>query len=813
MPLTSRRTRASSRQAPRLWAMPVALCMLGGLALPQLAPAQSLSRLVEVVDASTAERHVNVLVQFRCGARYVTHGPTDLSATVSVRLRLGPDCGSATSVPSERPPISGDSRLLRSARLEEVMPGEVAVTLEWSKTLNFVLAPTTDGRGFRLRLLDAQQGKRAAMIVDDRAEPLSGFALNLASSTTPIPRESLDQAAAYLKLPTYVSTIELEGNTWYRMRAGPIARLKDAERVLLAAQQRYPRAWIGINDEAASAASEPVEVSPAVAATVPLDPALPEAERKALLEDARAATSRKDHSRAIEMLTKLTRQPEYPGRARAQELLGLARERAGQLAHAKAEYGEYLRRYPDGDAAHRLRSRLRLLASAGRRGRGGTLGGGDGDDEGTWRLSGGASQMYRWERASLDAPQVKVDRQSQNALYTDGDLVARRRGERFDFISRINAGYAKDLMTDGPGDQTRVSSAFVEINDRALGLAGRLGRQSCNSGGLLGTFDGLYTSWQIRPKLAISTALGFPVESTRDSPQTDRRFLGLAADFGPFDDKWDIGVFAVEQQYSGETDRRAIGVEARYFVPGRTVVGLLDYDVNYQALNSVVLMGNLALPERWTASFNLDHRHAPVLTTRNALIGQPVATLDELLGLFSSAEIERLAADRTPLSDILSLSLSRPLSERFQMTLDVFATRIAATPTSGGVAATPELPLETTWQAQLIGASLWRSSDLFVASARFQDGEVQQIASLGLATRLPLGQAWRIGPRLRLDRRESTIDAAVETLYVPSLRIDYQRGATWFEFEGGAEFGKRDIPAESESSTRYFFSLGYRISF
>jgi hypothetical protein len=787
---------------------------LAGFAVLSAAQSQGLAPLVDVVEANdTADRNVDVLVQFRCGARYVTHGPTDRGASVSVRLRLAPDCGVGSSVPSERPPIGGSSGLLRSARLEDVVPGEVAVTLEWSKSLNYVLAPTTDGRGFRLRLLEAGAARRGRMTVSDDAEPLSGYALNLESSTTPIPKASLEAASAFLKLPTYVSTIELEGNTWYRLRAGPIARQKDAESTLLAAQQRYPRAWIGINDETAATAGDSVDVAPAVAPTVPVDPALPEAERKALLDKARAAMAKRDYPRTIELLTKLTRQPEYPGRARVQELLGLARERAGQLAHAKAEYGEYLRRYPDGDAAPRLRQRLRLLSSAGRRGRSGTLGGDGTDDQGAWRVAGGASQMYRWERAQLDAPQVQVDRQSQNALYTDGDFIARRRGERFDFVSRVNAGYAKDLMTDGPGDQTRVSSAFVELNDRELGVAGRFGRQSRNSGGLLGTFDGLYTSWQIRPKLAISTALGAPVESTRDAPDFKRRFLGLAADFGPFDDKWDVGVFAVAQQYSVETDRRAIGVEARYFVPGRTVVGLVDYDVYYQALNSVVLMGNIALPGRWTASFNLDHRRAPVLTTRNALVGQPVATLDELLGLFSSAEIERLAQDRTPLSDIFSLSLSRPLSERLQLTLDAFASRVAKTPTSGGVAATPATPLETTLQAQLIAASLWRSSDLFVLSARYQDGKVQKIASLGLSTRLPLGNAWRIGPRVRVDRRESMLDAATETLYVPALRIDYQHGATWVEFEGGAELGTRVIPTESETSTRYYFNFGYRVSF
>ncbi|MFO1427956.1 MAG: SPOR domain-containing protein [Steroidobacteraceae bacterium] len=785
-----------------------------GLCAAADAAAQGLARLVEVVDASQADRNVNVLVQFRCSARYLSHGPTDLGSSVTVRLRLGSDCGLATGapIPGERPSITGDTALLRSARLEEGMPGEVALTLEWSKQLNYVLAPTSDARGIRVRLLDALPGRRSQVTVSDQPEPLTGYAINVESSLAPFPKERVEEASTFLRLPAYVSTIDLEGTTWYRLRAGPIARRKDADRALQLAQQRYPRAWIGINDDASVTSATPAPVSEDVRPTVSLDPALPDAERAALLEEARKAMARKDYPRAIELLAKLTRQPEYPGRARALEMLGLARERAGHLAPAKAEYTEYLRVYPDGEAAPRLRQRLRLLASAGRRGRGGTLGG-DGELlEGEWRLSGGASQMYRWENFKLDAPQAQVDRQTQNAVYTDGDFIARRRGERFDLIARVSAGYAKDLLQDGPGDQTRVSSAFVELNDRSRGIAGRLGRQSRNSGGLLGTFDGLYASWQMKPRMAISAALGSPVESTRNSPNTDRRFLGLAADFGPFKDKWDVGVFAVEQQYAGETDRRAVGVEARYFVAGRTLLGMLDYDVFYKELNSAVLMGSLQLPARWTASFNIDHRRAPVLTTRNALIGQPVASLDELLGLFSPTEIEQLARDRTPLSDIYTLSLSRPLGERLQFAVDAFATRIADTPASGGVAATPELPMEKTLQLQLIASSLWRSNDLYSFAARYQDGGLQKIASLGLATRLPIGNAWRFGPRLRIDRRESKIDAATDTLYVPALRVDYQRGGTWIELEGGAELGQRKIPAESERSQRYYFSLGYRVS-
>ncbi len=44
--------------------------------------------------------------------------------------------------------------------------------------------------------------------------------------------------------------------------------------------------------------------------------------------------------------------------------MGLVRERAGQLAQAKAEYEEYLRRYPDRPGAARVRGRLQALAAA-----------------------------------------------------------------------------------------------------------------------------------------------------------------------------------------------------------------------------------------------------------------------------------------------------------------------------------------------------------------------------------------------------------------------------------------------------------------
>ncbi|MEZ5458499.1 MAG: SPOR domain-containing protein [Steroidobacteraceae bacterium] len=773
------------------------------------ASAQVPGRVIDFVELSPNQRHVDVLVQFNCPIRYLTHAPLDAGSAVRIRLRPGAECGSVLR--SEQAPVGGQPALVRVAELVENAPGELLLTLEFTRELHYVLAPTSNRQGLRIRLLDAQV--RAAQVsVVERDALGSGYAINLDSATEPFSDEAVRAAGESLRMVAYVSTLDLEGTIWYRLRVGPIASRADAERLLAVAKQRYPRAWLGIDDE-----SEPRVVTdadvPDVKPTVPIDPPLPDAERRSIMSAARAALARREHARATELLTKLTRQPEYPERARAQELLGLSRERAGQLSHAKAEYLEYLRRYPSGDAVSRIRSRLRTLASAGRRGRRGT-GGSDGDGEGAWRVIGAASQMYRWEQSSVETVDAFTEQQNQNAVYTDADVTARRRGERFDFVGRLSAGYAKDMLDRGPGDQTRVSAAFVEVNDRELGMAARLGRQVRNSGGLLGTFDGLFGSWQWRPGIAINASAGLPVESTRDGPQSDRRFFGLAAVFGPFNDRWDFGAFLVNQSLAGVTDRQAVGVEGRYFVPGKTFIALLDFDLHYSEINSVVLMGSLQLPARWSVSFNADHRRSPVLTTRNALIGQPVRTLDELQTLFTISEIERIARDRTPLADIWSLSLSRPIGERFQFSVDAYASRSDPTIASAGVAATPGIRLDRTIQAQISASSLFRSSDLWVLAARDQVSDAATTRSISIASRVPVGSgAWRIGPRLRVDQRESQIDSAQELLLVPTLRIDYQRGRLWLEFEAGAEFGDRTLAADDETTKRYYFGLGYRLSF
>jgi hypothetical protein len=783
----------------------LACCALLGLA-SAAAQGQSV-RLVEDVGASEQRGYVAVTVLFGCTLRYVSHTPATAGDMVQVRLSAGPDCGPPSGA-IEQPLNVGGSGFVRSVDVVRPFGTDVELRIGWTRAEQFVIVPSFNGRGLRIRLLRPETPKVA---VEAMPQGTSTYAVNLDSSKEPYSQEALAAAAAETGVRAYVSEVVVDEQRWYRLRAGPFVTEADAKRVLTKARTNYPKSWIAIaDDEELTAVGTPTAIGHVEAAPTPAATTLTSPDLEKAIKQAKDAFRHKDYATAIPLLTKLLEQPEFPQRADAQELMGLAHERSGQLAHAKADYEEYLRRYPQGPATDRVKKRLRALALATRPSQGGRVAG---EEDSAWRFYGGFSQIYRRDSTSFSNDAVSADLTTQNALINDVGLVARRRGERFDFSTRAAAGYTLDMLSDGPGDQSRITMLFAELNDRELDWTVRAGRQSGNAGGLLGTFDGVYAGYQVRPRFRLNANFGYPVESTRDGPNTDRQFYGLSADFGTFANAWDFSVYAISQDYFGTTDRQAIGTEARYFKPGITMVGLLDYDIHYQDLNNVLLLGTFALPARWTVNFNLDHRKSPSLTTRNAMIGQPVTSFDELFDLFTTDEIGQLARDRTAESDAYTLSASRPLGERWQWSVDIGSLTLSGTPASGGVAATPDSGADVAVATQLIGFGLFGRGDVSTLGLQYQTGSTMETLSLGLSSQFPIGERWRLQPRLRVDQRKFDADGSTQTTYVPTLRTELRVQRFTMELEGGAEIGSRDLGQTTEDTTRYYFSLGYRYDF
>jgi len=85
--------------------------------------------------------------------------------------------------------------------------------------------------------------------------------------------------------------------------------------------------------------------------------------------------------------------------------------------------------------------------------------------------------------------------------------------------------------------------------------------------------------------------------------------------------------------------------------------------------------------------------------------------------------------------------------------------------------------------------------------------------SLGLGSQFPIGTAWRLSPRVRVDRRTFNTDDSTETIVAPGLRTELRVGRFMFELEGGAEIGRRTLADANQDTNRYYISLGYRYDF
>jgi hypothetical protein len=792
---------------------------------------QGPSRLIDVIDIDEHESQIDITLQFNCSLHYAGHAPAREGAEIRLQLRPDRDCGAASSplasseVPTEIPPISGPRGILSAARLESALGGEVTLTLTFARLESFVLAQGASPTGMRIRLIRTKADK-PRILVTDRGDMASNFAVNLESQHQPFDPAAIELAEKRLQTKTFVSVIDAGGEKWYRLRAGPFDQRSVAESVLRAAATDYPRAWLAVGDDSVTTdpnAAVPEPPLPPVE-QMGTDPAITPAERRKLLESARRALRAHQYPETVQMLTKLQRQPEFPERAEVQELLGLTRERSGEIAQAKAEYEEYLRRYPHGSAADRVRTRLRMLRAATAIPRNAGL---DSSSPTThsWTISGGATQLYRRDTIdySLAGPlgTTVPSKVVENAIFTDTDLFARHVGERLDFSFRFNAGLEENFVHQAavvgepnPDDRVRLTTAFFDLDDKLTGLRARIGRQTATNDGIFGTFDGALLQYQFEPGWTVRATEGSPVLNAQDNLDTHRRFETVALDYGPELAHWDSSVYVTQETLEGLRDREAVGTQWQYFVPGRSLVSYVDYDTQYHSLNAAVLLGTVQLPDRWLLTLDLEHRNAPILTTENALIGQAgINSITQLEQTYTTQEIFQLAKDRTPTLSSYMVSAQKQLGERFQIMLDVFVTQESTTPASGGVEAIPGTQgSDISYQAQLFATGVFSSADFHQFVLRYDHLSTADATGVDYIARYPLTGNWRVGPRILIERIAND-SGPIQYVYNPYAHADWQRHGRMIEIEAGTEIGRNPQALQIGNSTRLFVSAGYRVTF
>jgi tetratricopeptide (TPR) repeat protein len=791
----------------------------GAMAAPPSSPL--VGPIVQFIDTQELEDHAEIAIQFACSVNYVSNTPISHGSSTTIKLRLGPDCGTQLGPrPPELPLIGGGGQLVTGARVDSMLPGEITLELTWSRPLDFVMAPTAAGLGLRVRLLNTNRRKGSVLVSEPEAP--AGYSVNLDSSQAQFSRETVEAAAAALQTQAYVSETDIEDEHWYRLRAGPFTTRKEAERVLGIALASYPRAWLSVNEELADLSGVERAGVQSTVASGPTDPPLPDEQRAQLLHDAHEALEKHKYPEAVDLLNRLLRQPEFPARAECQELLGLVRERAGQLAQAKAEYEEYLRRYPDGPGAARVRGRLQALAAASLAPKStGVFGE---QPNGAWSMAGSAAISYQYGREQTSSAGTTTTTNSLNSALVYGDLLLRDRGQRYDFTARLDGGYTHDLGSTSGGSEDRTTAAYAEVTDRQIGLTGRLGRQSLASQGVVGLFDGLYVNYQLNSKWSFGGAAGLPAYTSYSAVSSQQKFGTLTAEFNPFHQAWIFDAYVFNETNGGLTERRSIGFQTRYSELGRTAVVLIDYDLAFQELNSATVIGNTRVGSEWVIGFNADYRHSPPLALSNALIGQSAPDLPTLLTQFTPSQVKQLALDRTAKSDTFVISASRPLGERWQFMADISTIELSGTPASGGVAATESTGLDKNVALQMSGSSLLQSSDLHIFSVRFDDSPTARSTTLAWDARFVLPGAWRLGPRLSVEQLKDPSLGRDQMLYLPQVRGDWTSRTQVFEITAGYQMQNQQALQQQQILTgeaamtaiaqrSLYISAAYRVRF
>lgn len=651
-------------------------------------------------------------------------------------------------------------------------------------------------------------------------------------------RSSNGKAEPLAPLPKELATNRLyrqesrqAGKTVTTLNLGFFGTAADAEAARRQLQKTYPDATV----RTASAAERDESARSAVAFTPPLPtPATTSAPAAApkpveskfdqtaanLMEQARGALTRGDNVAAIQLLDQVLRLPPNKYSQDAQELVGLAQERSGALTAAKKEYSLYLKLYPEGEGAERVRQRLANLEALGPSEK---LRAARKQAVNVTTVYGGLSQYYyrgdlKVDTATNTGPTIDkatLSSTDQSSLITSLDLTGRMRSGDWDNRVVVRDSYTSNFLPNSV-DQNRLYSAYAEVRNKTDDYGGRLGRQPGNTGGALGSFDGVSLGYGVLPKWRLNVIAGKPVEFTPINSQ--KQFWGTNIDVGTFAEHWNGNIYYINQTVDGITDREAVGTEIRYFDPKGSMLLLTDYDISYSELNIAMLQGTWQPTPQTTYNLVADRRHTPTLTTSNAVIGEIDTSISNQLLTHTEAQLRQQALDRTQTAVMYMAGVTHSLNPVWQLGGNVQLYNVSGMPGSGTMPPTPGTGNTLVYTLQTIANGLFTNKhDISVLNLSYLTSNAFDGTSISFNNRAIYRDRWTVDWTLAYYQQSGTLGASLNRL-TPQFRIGYRwRDNLLFEVEMGLEKTHSDAltptGTQSEDTMRYFYSAGYRWDF
>jgi tetratricopeptide (TPR) repeat protein len=638
--------------------------------------------------------------------------------------------------------------------------------------------------------------------------------------------------------PVYTTRRVVDGQARYETHLGAFATRAQAEVALALLAPRFPDAQVS---DSRAAAQPPVAAASAPASAPPAAPAAPTPaetafKAAALLAEAKAAQARGDLGTAFDALSRLLDLPPNPSTREAQALIGDVRAAAGDSERARAEYELFLKLYPAGTDADRVRAALAALpapapapppaplaptAAAGTR-----------QVTPTTTLTGSASAFYYGGQSKVrtqefqDSPlsglpelvsDATLSGTDQKQVVGSVDVNWRHRDAEVDQRFVLRDTYTRDLLDSGKS-KNRLSALYFEHRSLPAHTSLRIGRQSPLGGGVLGRFDGAQVGYGFAPRWKVNFVGGVPTDELLDAR---RHFYGASIDAEALTPQLGGSVYVIQQVIDGEIDRRALGSDLRWFDGGLSATGQVDYDILYRALNIASLQGTWQREDNTVVNVLYDRRRTPLLMLGNALfftdpnLTVRPTTIGDLLATKTVRQLQQQVVATTAVSTQAAIAVTTPVSPRWQLGADIrYSNTGAILPVPdilpGGLPSTGDI-----WSvgAQAIGTNLYSARDTHVFIVNAIQGPAFKGQLFSYNNSSLVNGLWQLEPSLKYYRQSD--DAGLEsTRWSPGMRVTYRLGQqVALESEVSVERSKVTGPSRHESASRVFYYLGGRYDF
>ena len=566
-------------------------------------------------------------------------------------------------------------------------------------------------------------------------------------------------------------------------------------------------------------------VAPSSVAIAPSPVGSVEVEKRAaeLMARAREALTARRYEVAVTLLNQLLLLPPNTFSREGQELIGLAFERAGDVRRARVEYELYLKLFPQGEGSQRVSQRLASLEGGPAAPVAGTTVVAEPPASAATptttrgnRFTGNVAQYYYGGKARSQSlvnlaagiDQSTLTKTTESAIVTSVDLGARYANADSETRAVVRGTGSLNLVASSHSTSL-LNAAYIDYKRNESGIAVRVGRQSSISGGLLGLFDGVSATYPVATGWKVDVMGGVPANPLVSAP-SERLLAAMIEADGVFD-RWGGDLYVIDQTTEGIANRRAVGLETRYSDDLFSIYSLLDYDALFRKVNAVSLQGSLQAPAQTTITLLVDSRKAPSLQMTNALISSGATSLKQLLQMQTLDQVRAAAEATTAQAKQGLVSVSRPISAKWQAAMDLRYSAIGALPAVGNFEATPATGAQYGATLQLTGSNLYSTRDinnfnLSVLTSPFFKGVQLSYSNLtGLRD-----NDVTLEPSLRYYTQRDNQGVKLNRIS-PGMRMSYRFSRRMSLLgEGIVEHSTTDGPSNNDTTNSVFFYIGYR---